>query len=70
MKLEELRSALSSIDRQLVELIAERQEIVGEIGRSKQATGLATRDYEREKNVLDRARRRAESLGVDPKIAS
>ncbi len=69
MKLEELRSALSSIDRQLVELIAERQKIVGEIGRSKQSTGLATRDFEREKNVLNRARRRAKSLNVDPKIA-
>jgi chorismate mutase/prephenate dehydrogenase len=69
MNLEELRSALSSIDRQLVELIAERQRIVGEIGHSKQSAGLATRDYEREKNVLERARSQARSLNVDPNIA-
>ncbi len=69
MKLENLRSELSSIDRQLIELIAERQRIVGDIGRSKQSTGRATRDYEREKEVLERARRQARSLNVDPNIA-
>ena len=69
MKLENLRSELSAVDRQLVELIAERQRIVGEIGRSKQSAGRATRDYEREREVLEKARRRAESLNVDPNIA-
>ena len=69
MNLEELRSELSSIDRQLVELIAERQNVVGEIGRSKQSTGRATRDYERERDVLEMARDQAKSLNVDPNIA-
>ena len=68
MSLENLRSELSSIDRQLIELIAERQRIVGEIGRSKQSTGRATRDYEREKEVLEKARSQARSLNVDPNI--
>ena len=69
MKLEDLRSELSSLDRRLVELIAERQRIVGEIGASKQSAGRATRDYEREKNVLEMARNQAKSLNVDPNIA-
>jgi chorismate mutase/prephenate dehydrogenase len=69
MNLEELRSELSSIDLQLVELIAERQKVVGEIGRSKQSTGRATRDYERERDVLEMARDQAKSLNVDPNIA-
>ena len=69
MNLENLRSELSSIDRRLIELIAERQRIVGEIGRSKQSAGRATRDYEREREVLEKARRQARSLNVDPKIA-
>lgn len=69
MNLDELRGELSSIDRQLVELIAERQKIVGEIGRSKQSTGRATRDYERERDVLEMAREQARALNVDPKIA-
>jgi chorismate mutase/prephenate dehydrogenase len=69
MKLENLRSELSAVDRQLVELIAERQRIVGEIGRSKQSAGRATRDYEREREVLEKARRQARSLNVEPNIA-
>lgn len=68
MTLDELRSRLSAVDRRLVELIAERQEIVGEIGRSKLSTGTGTRDYAREKEVLDMGRSQAEALGVDPDL--
>jgi len=69
MNLEELRSDLSSIDKQIIELVAKRQHIVGEIGRCKQSSGRATRDYEREKDVLDMARSQAEALQVDPQLA-
>lgn len=68
MDLDELRSNLSAVDRRLVELIAERQKIVGDIGKSKLLTGTGTRDYQREKNVLDMGRSQAEELGVDPDI--
>ncbi len=68
MSLEDLRGDLSAIDRQLVELIAERQKIVGEIGRTKQSSGTGTRDYAREKDVLDMGRAQAEEMGVDPDI--
>ena len=68
MELENLRKNLSAIDRQLVELIAERQAIVGEIGKSKLQTGTGTRDYKREKDVLDMGRAQAEELGVDPDL--
>ena len=69
MDLEELRAELSDVDRKLVGLIADRQRIVGDIGRSKQASGRATRDYEREKDVIDKARSAAAELGVDPNLA-
>ena len=69
MSLDKLRADLSAVDTRLVELIADRQRIIGEIGRSKQSTGRATRDYEREKEVLDLARTHAESLNVDPNLA-
>jgi chorismate mutase/prephenate dehydrogenase len=69
MNLEELRNDLSTIDRQIIELVARRQHIVGEIGRSKQISGRATRDYEREKDVLEMARSQAEAMQVDPKLA-
>jgi chorismate mutase len=68
MSLEELRKNLSAVDRRLVEMIAERQRIVGEIGKSKQTTGTGTRDYAREKNVLDMGRAQAVELGVDPDL--
>ena len=69
MNIDELRSNISSIDQRMLELVAERQQLVGEIGRSKQATGRATRDFEREKDVLDMARQKAEAISIDPNIA-
>ena len=69
MNLDELRDELSAVDRRLLEVIAERQRLVGEIGRNKLSTGRATRDYEREKEVLETARAQAEKLGIDPKVA-
>lgn len=69
MTLEELRGELSAVDRQLVEFIAERQRLVGEIGRLKQASGTGTRDFAREKDVLDMGRAQAEEIGLDPELA-
>ena len=69
MNLENLRDALSDVDRQIIDLIAERQRIVGEIGQSKLAHGTATRDFAREKDVIDIGRAQAEAVGVDPDLA-
>ncbi len=69
MSLDDLRNDLSTIDLRLVDLIAERQQIVSEIGQHKQTSGIGTRDYAREKEVLDAGRARAEQLGVDPDLA-
>ncbi len=68
MTLDELRTRLSDLDRQIVELIAERQKMVGEIGRQKQSSGTATRDFAREKDVIDMGRSQAESLDLDPDL--
>jgi len=65
MNLDDLRRDLSAIDRQLVDLIAERQRIVTEIGRAKRTSGAGTRDYAREKDVLDMGRAQAADLGID-----
>jgi chorismate mutase/prephenate dehydrogenase len=69
MSLEDLRKQLTAVDEEIVDLIAERQRIVGDIGRNKQSTGVGTRDYAREKDVLDMGRRRAEQAGIDPDLA-
>lgn len=68
MSLDELRKNLSAVDRRLVEMIAERQEIVGEIGKSKLNAGTGTRDYAREKEVFDLGRQQAAEMGVDPDL--
>ena len=68
MSLDDLRDELSGVDRQLVDLMADRQRIVGEIGRTKQSSGTGTRDYAREKDVLDMARAQAEKQGLDPDL--
>jgi chorismate mutase/prephenate dehydrogenase len=68
MNLEDLRKRLSAVDRELVELIAERQRIVGDIGKTKRDSGTGTRDYKREKDVLDMGRAQAEEQGVDPDL--
>jgi chorismate mutase/prephenate dehydrogenase len=67
--LEELRARLDVLDRQLLELVAERQCIGQEIAAVKRSTGQSTRDYARERDVLLKARRDAEALGVSPALA-
>ena len=68
MNLDELRNDLSAIDKRLVEMIAERQRVIGAIGRSKLTSGTGTRDYAREKDVLDMGRAQAVEMGVDPDL--
>lgn len=69
MSLEERRSALSDVDRQIIDLIAERQRIVSAIGNEKLAHGQGTRDYEREKAVVSAAREQAAGLNIDADLA-
>lgn len=67
--LDELRQRLDEIDDQLIALIAERQEKSREIARVKRATGQATRDYAREREVILAARNKADKAGVPAEIA-
>jgi chorismate mutase/prephenate dehydrogenase len=69
MSLQNLRDALSDVDRRIIDLVAERQRIVSEIGHDKLSRGTATRDYAREKDVVDRGRAQACDLGIDPDLA-
>ena len=69
MNLNQLRERLSAVDRDLISLIAQRQAIVAEIGKNKISTGKATRDYAREREVLESTREQAQSLGLDPEVA-
>src|SRR5215475_14345092 len=69
MTLEELRTRLSEIDRELLTLIAERQQLSRNVAEVKRATGHPTRDFRREREVLMRARAAATQLGISPELA-
>lgn len=68
MSLDELRKNLSNVDRRLIEMIAERQHIVADISKTKLSSGAGTRDYAREKDVLNMGRDHAAELGIDPDL--
>ena len=69
MTLEQLRERLTELDAQLLGLIAERQHLSREVAEAKRSVGLGTRDYQRERDVLLRARSVAESLELSPDLA-
>jgi chorismate mutase/prephenate dehydratase len=59
-----LRERLSELDRKIVELIAERFAVVGEVGRDKASTDTVIRDPQRERQVLDAVEQVARSAGA------
>ena len=67
-KLNELRKNLDTIDEQIVALLAERQMNVDAIGSVKLDTKSPTRDYEREKQVIDNVIKVAKEKNVDSDI--
>jgi chorismate mutase / prephenate dehydrogenase len=69
MTLEELRRQLDQLDGELLALIARRQAIGREVAEAKRVTGRATRDYQREREVILGVRARAEKMGVSGDLA-
>jgi chorismate mutase / prephenate dehydrogenase len=69
MNLDELRTALTELDGQLLELVARRKALSEQVAAVKRATGRATRDFGREREVILRGRTAAERLGVSPDLA-
>jgi chorismate mutase-like protein len=55
----QLREAIDSIDRQLVELLARRLELVMKVGEIKRAHDLPVYDADRERDLLERVARAA-----------
>src|SRR6202030_4627911 len=69
MNLDELRNELTDLDARLVELVARRQPLSEQVAAVKRATGRATRDFGREREVILRGRTTAGRLGVSPDLA-
>jgi len=68
MSLEELREEIRTIDRDIVELIAQRTYVAEAIADVKEEQGLPTTDEEQEQAVMDRAGENAEQFDVDSNL--
>ncbi len=68
MNLDELREEIQSIDRELVELIAQRTYVAETIAAVKDQQGLPTTDEEQEQAVMERAGENAERFDVDSNL--
>src|SRR6185437_11263487 len=53
----------------LLALVGERRALSGEVARVKRATGYPTREYQREREVIEGARAAAAEVGVSPALA-
>lgn len=67
-RLEQLRSRIQELDRELVALIGERRALVLEVGEAKAALGLPVLDPGQEAKVVRRAAELARELGVDEEL--
>ncbi|HEV8600186.1 MAG TPA: prephenate dehydrogenase/arogenate dehydrogenase family protein [Gemmatimonadales bacterium] len=68
--LNQLRAELGALDRELLELVARRQALASSIGELKARLGRPTRDFTQEKEVLERARNTAASVGLSGDLAT
>lgn len=68
MSLDELREEIQAIDRELVELIAQRTYVADSIAEVKAEQGLPTTDESQEQRVMDRAGENAEQFDLDSNL--
>ncbi len=68
MNLEQLRDEIEAIDRQIVELIAERTYVADSIAKVKTEQGVPTTVESQEQRVMDRAGENASRFDVDANL--
>ncbi|PSP60961.1 chorismate mutase [Halobacteriales archaeon QH_8_67_36] len=68
MSLDELREEIRTIDREIVEKIAQRTYVADTIAQVKEEQGLPTTDESQEQAVMDRAGENAERFDVDANL--
>jgi chorismate mutase len=69
-RLEQLRSIIDEIDHQLVEVLAQRKEVVQRIGRVKKDNNVAILQFHRWFEILKDRTQLAHDLGVDAKFVN
>lgn len=68
MTLDELRTEIEDIDREIVELIARRTYVAETVAQVKAERDLPTTDEGQEERVMDRAGENAERFDVDSNL--
>lgn len=68
MSLDELREEIRTIDREIVEHIAQRTYVAETIAAVKREQGLPTTDESQEQRVMERAGENAARFGVDDNL--
>jgi len=68
MSLDELRDEIRTIDREIVEKIAQRTYVADTIAQVKDEKGLPTTDEQQEQAVMDRAGDNAKQFDVDANL--
>ncbi len=68
-ELDKWRDRLSQVDADLLKLVAERHGLTQKIGEYKRSRGIGTRDFAREKEVLEMASAHAQKLGLPGVLA-
>lgn len=66
--IDELRTEIEAIDRDIVELIARRTYVADTIADVKAQRGMDTVDEDQERRVMDRAGQNAERFDVDANL--
>jgi len=64
-----LRAEIERIDAQILELVAQREQLANEVGLVKARDGLEVRDKHRERQVKAAFTKRARGMGMDPSFA-
>lgn len=68
MDLDELREEIETIDRDIVELIAQRTYVAESVAAVKQERDIPTVDEQQEERVMERAAENAELFDVDANL--
>lgn len=67
-KVNTLRKKIDEIDERILDLIAQRLNIVEEIGKEKRDSGVGIVDKEREELILSDLKKSGEEKGVNPEV--
>src|SRR3954462_12610679 len=67
-RLDQHRTELGQIDRDILAAVARRQAVAQRIGQIKRDAGIPTRDYRQERDVVERAVAAAVQHGLTPQL--